>query len=133
MKKAFLMCGDLFLGIYDIPAFRNQIRLEHSCMVRSNLSDTLTMSEDFSTTANTMSDFKVVRNELVFRVVRQISHDSAEYQFVSEMRNPKHRFLMYINIVELEDGNEAVNLNILTTKLRDNLKTRELLIKYYNS
>ncbi len=134
MIKAILMCGDLFLGVKTIKSPQAVIRLE-----RSSIASIGAISVDVGTWMNsttnmaTSSTMEIIRNTLIFVGRRQVGHDAFEYQFSHEQSSHKYKFEMFDRVEELDVATEKVNLNILAAKMRDNLKTKELLIKYYNS
>ena len=88
--------------------------------------------ETFATATSTMSDFQFKRHILIFRITRQVAPDAFEYQLEEEHKEPKYAFLMYRRIVEIEEPIDAISLDNLSAKLRNNFDLKDLLIRYFN-
>ncbi len=85
---------------------------------------------------NTISDVAMRQQIWIYTLRNQIGPFSFRYDFNAAQSDvnfakPMGRILDF-GFDDAEPTAE-VNLDKLTAKLRDNLKTRELLIKYYNS
>lgn len=124
---ALLMCRELFLGTYQIHRITELLRFS----ICSHIS--ATDSTMYESTSTGMWGTEFTMNMLIFRLVGRVDYDKFEYQLEDEMINPKYTFSMYNSIQELEEPDEKISLKKLTAKLRDNLKAKELLIRYYNS
>jgi hypothetical protein len=127
--KAFLMCGNLFLGIYGIREARPTIHLAFQSI--AHLTAATAYSPSSSTNTSTSADVMLMRSELIFRLVRRVDYDAFEYQFDQEVSHQKYEFSMYPVITELEEPSVEIHLNQLKSRLRDNLKLKDLLIRYY--
>lgn len=127
---AILMCGELLLGTYQIRQPTERLQLN----VASHLSATSTNTVYESASATIWDwDISFQTNQLIFRLMRQVNYEMFEYQLDYEMTYPKYTFSMDNHIEELEEPSEKINLKKLKAKLRDSLKAKELLIRYYNS